>query len=323
MTSQIGFLPLSSLVRRIGARAFAATRPVWAAATYGARQKKIQNLRKFIDELPDAFPFSGPDLVMGCACGYRIEAVRPFVESLFGSGRFRGEVVLFVSPKDVDLAAYLKSVGVKAISFGIQHDYPMRATSRARYFAYFRYLRDAVQSGSYRNILLTDVRDVVFQKPLFEEPSAELELHYEHQSPRIGECVINSKWILEQFGRRTLARLADKRISCSGTVSGRTRGILIYLAEMQIILLTLLSTVRMTNGDQGVHNYVLHDGRIPHAKVLENFERVATLHYVPEDQLHIGAGGQVVNPDGSVSEIVHQYDRHPHLASAILKSYAV
>ena len=29
------------------------------------------------------------------------------------------------------------------------------------------------------------------------------------------------------------------------------------------------------------------------------------------------AGGRILNPDDGVSPIVHQYDRHPHLASAI------
>ena len=80
MTSQIGFARPFRLLRRIGARSFAATRDF---ATRGVRKKKIQRLRNFIEALPDTLPFSEPDLVMGCACGYQIDAVRPFVESLF------------------------------------------------------------------------------------------------------------------------------------------------------------------------------------------------------------------------------------------------
>ena len=229
---------------------------------------------------------------------------------------------MFVRPEHQALAAYLKAAGVKIFSLNIQDVYPVRVAKRARYFAYFQYLHDGLRSGrSNQNILLTDVRDVIFQRPLFETPTSELELHYEPQSPNIGECKINSQWISEQFGRRALANLADRRISCSGTVSGRARGILEYLAEMQIMLLNLLPTVQMTDGDQGVHNYVLHSGLLRHAKVLENFERVATLHHVPGDQLHIDAAGHVVNPDGSISEIVHQYDRHPHLFSALQDSF--
>ena len=306
-------------VATYGHRAFAATRKF---ATYSVRRKKIQRLRNFINELPDTLPFSGPDLVMGCAYDYHIETVRPFVEVPFNSGQFRGEAVMFVRLEHQAVAAYLEAAGFKVFSLGIQDVYPIRVAKRARYFAYFRYLRDGVLSGrSYRNILLTDVRDVIFQMPLFETPSSELELHYEPESPNIGECKINSQWISEQFGRRALASLANRRISCSGTVSGRMRGILGYLAEMQIMLLNLLPTKQMTDGDQGVHNYLLHNGLLRQAKILENFERVATLHHVPGDQLHIDSAGHVVNPDGSISEIVHQYDRHPHLFSAVQKSF--
>ena len=80
MTSQFGFARILRLIRRIGARSFAAIHNV---ATRGVRRKKIQQLRNFIEALPDTLPFSGPDLVMGCACGYQIDSVRPFVRVPF------------------------------------------------------------------------------------------------------------------------------------------------------------------------------------------------------------------------------------------------
>jgi hypothetical protein len=99
------------------------------------------------------------------------------------------------------------------------------------------------------------------------------------------------------------------------------RGILHYPAEMKIMLLSL--PLNLATGDQGVHNYLLHCGLLPEARALDNFERVATLYYVPSEELHIDMAGHVVNPGGSVSEIVHQYDIHPHLRDAILESFKV
>ena len=72
----------------MGAKSLAATRD---GATRGARQKKIQRLRVFLEGLPDTLPFVGPDLVMGCASGYQVDSIRPFIESLFDLGQFRGE----------------------------------------------------------------------------------------------------------------------------------------------------------------------------------------------------------------------------------------
>jgi len=309
---------LSRLPKRALAGGTEAVRTVRSAV---ARRVQIAATRKFVKNLPQSLPFAGPDLVMGCACGYQVDVVRPFVESLLGAGRFRGEAVLFVRPEDEALAAYLRSAGVGVVALGV-NDFPIRSPKRARYFAYLKYLQDALESGrSYRCILLSDVKDVVFQKPLFESPCSELELHYEAERPRIGECQANSFWIKHQFGRKARGRLADKRISCAGTTTGRTRGILHYLAEMTILLISLPPELDV--GDQGVHNYVLHTGLLPEARVLDNFERVATLENVSGEDLHIAASGQVVNPGGSVSEIVHQYDRHPHPCSAIRRSFKV
>ena len=75
-----GMLRITYKVARYKARALAAARRF---ATYSVRQKNIHRLRNLINELPDPLPFSGPDLVMGCAYDYNIETVRPFVEFSF------------------------------------------------------------------------------------------------------------------------------------------------------------------------------------------------------------------------------------------------
>jgi hypothetical protein len=259
------------------------------------------------------------DLVMGFALGYPVATIRPFVESLFTAGAFLGEAVLFVKPEDTEVTTYLQSRGVTVVFFNAQA-YPVANIVMLRWFAYFDYLCSRVEEGMcYRYILLTDVRDVIFQKPLFGMPCGEIEFHYEAASPRIGECSWNSLWIRQAFGEEALARFADKRISCSGTVSGRMRGILRYLKQMQIMMLGLSNALKNEfGGDQGIHNYIVHSGLLAEAKILDNFERVATLNYVRGTEVHPDERGCVVNPNGGISEIAHQWDRHPHLTAAIL-----
>ena len=220
--------------------------------------------------------------------------------------------------EDTELTAYLRSRGIAVVVFNEQA-YPVANLIMARWFAYFDYLRGCMQKGQhYRNILLTDVRDVIFQKPLFGVPCGELEFHYEAASPRLGECKWNSLWIRECFGEEVLARFADRRISCAGTISGRMRGILRYLVKIQMLMLSLSDDVKEDfGGDQGVHNYIVHSGFLSEAKVLDNFQRVATLNYVSGTEVHPDEQGCVVNFNGAISEIAHQWDRHPHLNAAI------
>ena len=47
-----------------------------------------------------------------------------------------------------------------------------------------------------------------------------------------------------------------------------------------------------------------------------NYGRVATLGLTPGERLRF-ADGHVVNPDGGISPIVHQHDRHPHLDAPV------
>ncbi len=263
------------------------------------------------------------DLVMGSAVGYSPAAVSPFIESLLSLGRFRGEVVIFVRPSDVELAQWLRDRGVTVALFE-SGDYPVRNFNMARHFAYSAFLRSQIAKGNrYRCILLSDVRDVVFQKPLFRRPCRDIELHYEDASVKIGEESWNSDWIRREFGEAVLLAFSGRRISCAGTVCGRQNGVLKYLSCTKAVISNLPEEIRNGQwGDQAAHNYVLHSGMIPEAIVLDNFVRVSTVHFVKSEDLCLDRSGRIVNPDGTVSEIVHQWDRHPHLGSAITKKYA-
>ena len=67
--------------------------------------------------------------------------------------------------------------------------------------------------------------------------------------------------------------------------------------------------------DQAACNIAVHMGLVE-AEVRANYGRVATLGLTPGETLGF-ENGQVINPDGSISAIVHQHDRHPHLAEAV------
>jgi hypothetical protein len=271
----------------------------------------------------DKAPTAARDLVLGFAVGYAPAQVCPCIESLFGPGRFAGEVVLFVKPGDRALKSYLRSWGVRCIDFHPEA-YPVPHIFLARWFAYrdFFGASGAEAPRAYRNILITDIRDVTFQKPLFARSASELEVHYEAPSPTIGACPINSAWIAACFGPEEVERLAAKRIVCAGTICGRMAGIRAYLDAMTRIAETLPPEAVQSGADQGVHNYIVHHRLIGGIVARDNFERVATLHYVDGASLGVDEKGRVVNPDGSISEIAHQWDRHPHLAAAIAHAAA-
>lgn len=271
-----------------------------------------QTLQRLRASMPIT-PTGDRDLVLGAAYGYDIAAVRPCVESLRSLGSWNCEIALFIDPTARKLQSYLQrsDIAVRPLEFP---GYMERNISLVRLLSYCDFLLDRWDSGArYRYVLLTDVRDVIFQDEPFRDGCDDLEFHLEHSPPVIGTCPYNSAWIKAAFGTAVLAEMHDHPISCSGTVSGRWHGIVSYLASVVDLALNLPADVQKTTGiDQGIHNFLLHR-KVPSARVMSNFARVATIGYVPPEELRLNAHGQVIGPDGAACPIVHQWDRHPGL----------
>ncbi|MGH7046879.1 MAG: hypothetical protein ACREE2_10905 [Stellaceae bacterium] len=287
------------------------------------------SIEKFVALLPSEIRPTRGDLILGFATGYKPHMIAPFVESVRTQGRFTGKIVLFVDAAARQTADYLAAHDIEAVAFDPSKS-PAPQVGVARFFTYFDYLREQWNSGAvFNQILMTDVRDVTFQKPLFGTPCEELEFHLEAPLIRststpntIHENGLTRKWIEAACGGEAVEALSSNLVSCSGTISGRTRGIFDYLAQMQLLALGLSEAAGSTWGiDQGVHNYILYTGLARSATAKPNFARVATLGLVAGSSLSCDASGRVINPDGEISEIAHQWDRHRHLSKAICAVY--
>jgi len=163
--------------------------------------------------------------------------------------------------------------------------------------------------------LACDVRDVIFQAPPFAPAPQGLEAFVEAGTP-LGDHAFNMKYLRALFGEGIAADLADKACLCVGTILGSRAEI----ARLSRLILSLAATPRSEIGgafgaDQAGFNMAIHQGLVA-TTIRSNYGRVATLGLTPGETLRF-ENGKVVNPDGSVSPIVHQHDRHPHLDTAV------
>jgi len=276
----------------------------------------------FANSLPAGVLPTRGDLILGFATGYKPHVIAPFVESVRAHGQFTGKIVLFIDPAERKMADYLISHDIEPIAFDRSKS-PMAHVNLARSFAYFEYLRGQWDSGAvFNQILLTDVRDVIFQKPLFGTPCEELEFYLEEPSFTIGEDWFTARGIEIACGKQAVRDLSSKTVSCAGAVSGRAIGIFDYLAQKQLLTLGLSKAASSTWGvDQGLHNYILHMGLTRSAISKPNFTRVANLGLAQGSTLICDAKGRVISPNGEISEIAHQWDRHRHLTKTICAAY--
>jgi hypothetical protein len=266
----------------------------------------------YLDWLAEALSPSRPrlgidiagDVVLGYATGYGPADIAPFVHSLRAA--FNGPVALVVDETPAVLA-FLREHDVIAIP-------PRRWTGWAphpvmlRFDAFDRLLE---QWPGVTNVLITDVRDVVFQASPFVPTPQPLEAFIEAETP-LGNHAFNMKHLRALAGDGLATALSDRPCLCIGTVIGARSEV----RRLCRLILSLAATPRSAIGgtfgaDQAAFNLAIHQELIP-ATVRPNYGRVATLGMTDGDGL-VFRDGQVINPDGSVSPIVHQHDRHPHL----------
>ena len=286
-----------------------------------------KNLKEQLERLyaqPAKPQRAGRNLVMGTGTNYGKKELGPFVSSLRRSG-FLGDIVLFVSELDRETQQFLAAHAVKTelwdgmfLPFDVQ---------LGRFITYYNFLQRMSRGPDqpYDYVFLTDVRDVLFQQdPFSPEPKSDMLAFLEDDSQSLGSCVFNSNWIRSAFGEAELGKVAAERISCSGTVLGSWRGILAYLLTMQIMITEMPRPTRFIKGiDQGLHNVMLSRQLLRSCDKVRNGERVLTLGYVAEQNVRINDEGKIVDPNGHVIPVIHQYDRHPKVAGLMEKALEV
>jgi hypothetical protein len=172
----------------------------------------------------------------------------------------------------------------------------------ARYNSLYNYLKDKTDV---RRVLLTDSRDVLFQKN-FSKFEIEDRLCLFREDMIIKNCSINSNWAqlfdcLDVYGH--------EYVLCSGTVMGNYEYFMDFIKTMliEMSMYILKTGVFPAIFDQALLNYCYYTGKLKNVKVYTNIDNlVNTLCYGFKS---VNDDGKIVNVNNEVSWICHQYDR--------------
>jgi len=258
-------------------------------------------------------------LIVGSATNYRPEQLRPFVQSLRATG-YAGDVILMVRFWDRALKSYLRRHGIRpATMWSTRKLHGPAATYR--YQLYARIARE--NRECYDQMMVTDTRDVLFQRhPFADLSSSACHFYLEHPTLTIGEEPTNLRWAKQFLPADQAALLSRQRISCNGIVIGGMAAMNEYLARMAADLLAVPIELRRHGAaDASIHHrLVFLEGGIP-GVIMENNVHVATMG-LQSDAYVVGDDGTVRTTNGHVPAILHQYDRVPHVKSAIDKRFS-
>lgn len=255
-------------------------------------------------------------LVLGAAVGFRVDQVRVFVESLRTAG-YGGDVVMLVGPFQFRLKAYLRRRGIEPVSSLSTRK--LHGPIHAYRFEKFAEIV-AARRGRYDAVLVSDVRDVAFQRHPFEgmTASSPCQFFLEAAGQTIGGESVNRHWAHTFLPPEEAERIGAHRITCCGVVIGGAAAMSAYLHRLARYLHDLPIRLRREGGaDTVFHNRMAHLTREVASVLVENNGPVATMGLEPADTYRVDADGLVRLADGHVPAILHQYDRIPATHAAV------
>ena len=254
------------------------------------------------------------NLVLGAAFNYTKDQVKPFLLSL--RQHYSDEIVLLINDQtDQQTLDFYEENSVYTY---IPDETLTRDTGNVRRF--YHYLDCLEHFEHTDNILLTDVRDVIFQSDPFENyPQHQLEFFAE---PEIFEnCTKhNSPWYMNLYGKELLDKISKQYILCAGTTMGKKDQIIFYIKSLidEIERLIKLGKAHGTC-DQAVHNHLVYSNIFENYRINHNGSGlVSTMHH--SKVLRFNRQGYMLNDDDTVTPIVHQYDRCGYMSAVFLKN---
>lgn len=266
------------------------------------------------------------NLILGTAMSYNLEDVNIFINS-FREYNMNDDIVLLTDESTYNnVEKFSENNNVKLILIK-DKDIDINPNN-IRYGLYYKFLKE----NQYNKIILSDVKDVVFQKNPFEELYDDKFLYFfeEDSSESIGNNTYSDMWIKSSLGNQVLEKIKGKPIICSGITIGSYANILIYLTKM-INIFNVIKTQKpeaynIIGLDQGIHIYIgyLENKNFINFQTKKNGDIIATigitLHNNPND---IIVKDGVICLKDSHPPIVHQYNRNPELEKLFKNKYKV
>jgi hypothetical protein len=236
----------------------------------------------------------GKNLIIGLAFNYTVERIQNFILSF---RQYSNDMVLVISDNDTpEFSDFLNKHDIHNL---VYDNAPLVMTAR------WELPRDALEEifTDVENVILSDIRDVVFQDDPFKYLSGK-DLDFSSEPETIGGCTEhNSLWVRGIYGEEIFQKIKSQQILCCGVTAGK-RTAVIQLCN--ILLEEAKKVPRFV--DQASLNVLYGNGFFPNSEVhLTGGPLVATMHH--SKTLTFDRQGYLLGDNGKRIAMVHQYDR--------------
>jgi hypothetical protein len=244
-------------------------------------------------------------LVLGW-CNFKWDKTKIFVKSLRGTG-YTGDIVFIEGTQDEFTLAKYKWYDVTIL--------PCEKGNRNIIEKFFTFL--VSNEEKYDKIILSDVRDVVFQYNPFECFKDD-NLHLTTEDLKIKDQPLNSFWIKQEFGMDALERMKNETIINAGVMYGGMNSIINWVEKCLIY---------SPKVEQAILNYVVRMERLE--AVVEPNDgtslvwTIGTKIDTEHDDFYKFYGDHfIMTSTHYIPTVIHQYDRHPRIKEMLESYYA-
>ncbi len=293
------------------------------------------------------------DLIIGGASNYTWDHLKYWVNSIKKTG-FKGDIVLVVTNMSAETVNKLVENDVKVYAYGKQDENGniVNQSQNAPHVERFLFIWDFLRKNkdTYRYVVVTDTRDVIFQKDPTDFLNSKLGMIHSFVCSSEGLAYKDEPWgsknLLDTFGPLVYDELKDNLIYNVGVIAGFSEEVRDLL--IQIFFQSVNRPIPIV--DQSVFNFLIsHYPFLGEAQLTTNENDWAVQLGTTKAAIESGAGdiGQIVKQNPHMIEeyekvyqdiqptidgdfvtngqvpytIVHQWDRVPAIKEMVEKLY--
>lgn len=253
--------------------------------------------------------------IIAVATNYTYHIYRNFICSLYNTG-YEGECFILIDEKSIP-----ETRGLRGTFIPIEKYLPDNLDIHIQNYRlkiYQDILKDYKVPGSH--IFFCDFRDLLFQKNINDYPLGDHELYLFQEDQTIKNCGFNGS-NYDRIKANVFKHIdyKDQPILCSGTILIKNNLALDFMKQYYIFIRQCLdyldpATKKTLIEDQDVLNCMHYDNQIKlDTKVLTNLDNlVNTMGYAVKPEINtatVNDQGYIVNANGEISYIGHQFDR--------------
>lgn len=280
--------------------------------------KTSKNLRKL--NIFDIF--RKKNLIIGAIINYNWNIIQNYFISLKKAGFENCDIVMYVGKMDEETKEKLKSLGV--ILYDIPDEYYKSnyLINSFRFNLYEKYLLK--NRNKYNLVFASDVRDIIFQKDIFKfyEKNKKPFLGISIEDGIINQNLFNIKWTQFYCPEENIL---NQTTICSGTIIGTVNIFIEFCHTIWKYIGEKAQNITIAR-DQGAMNCLIRGKKFmkDYLIIMDNQHGpVMTISLSKDKNLILDNDNNLLDYDGKIAAVVHQYDRHKKIADKFNKKFNV